>query len=327
MSTSSVTQLVGEDALPLVSIIICSFNHAHYLAEAIDSALHQSHPLIEVVVVDDGSVDETPQVAASFPGVTYLHQQNFGLANARNRGLRACKGSFVVFLDADDRLLPGAIATSLAAAMRRSTCAFVAGGYRLIDGKGDELLTRPAGKIVASGYADLLRYNFIAMHGAVLYRRELLIVHGGFNERFSASEDYDVYLRLSRQHPFHVYDEVVAEYRQHGENMTRDVARMLIAAVAVLEAQHPYVFGHSLLQDALDEGLAYYRSTYGRAVLRRATKRLLRRSEWRIACSEAALVIKIAPRAFWSVIAVIVDRYCHRIGLNNVRSSPSTSGR
>src|SRR6478735_6811216 len=102
-------QVAPGDEAPLVSIVICSFNHGRYLTEAIESASCQTHPRIEVLVVDDGSVDDTPQVAAAFPIVEYLRQDNAGLASARNLGLRASKGSFVVFLDADDRLTPNAI--------------------------------------------------------------------------------------------------------------------------------------------------------------------------------------------------------------------------
>ena len=87
----------------LVSVIIPCYNQAHYLGEAIASVLGQTHAHYEIIVVDDGSTDDTERVAARHTGVRCLRKKNGGLAAARNTGLRASKGDYVVFLDADDR--------------------------------------------------------------------------------------------------------------------------------------------------------------------------------------------------------------------------------
>src|SRR5215212_9690625 len=93
---------------PLVSVVIPCYNQAHFLSEAIESVLAQTHPNFEIIVVDDGSTDNTSEVAARYPGVRHIRQDNQGLAAARNTGLRESKGTCLVFLDADDRLLPNA---------------------------------------------------------------------------------------------------------------------------------------------------------------------------------------------------------------------------
>src|SRR6266446_9539630 len=103
----------AEDQL-LVSVVIPCYNQAHFLGEAIDSALAQTYPHLEIVVVDDGSTDNIAAVVARYPGVRYFRQENQGLAAARNTGLRHSVGERLVFLDADDRLMPGAIEVGLA---------------------------------------------------------------------------------------------------------------------------------------------------------------------------------------------------------------------
>ena len=97
----------------LVSVVIPCFNAGHYLNEAIQSVLAQTHARIELLVVDDGSTDRTEEVACSDPQVIYLRQRNQGVASARNTGLRSSIGDSVVFLDGDDRLLPHAVEAGL----------------------------------------------------------------------------------------------------------------------------------------------------------------------------------------------------------------------
>src|SRR5688500_1326709 len=92
-----------------VSVIIPCYTHGLYLGDAIESVLRQSWSNLEVIVVDDGSEDDTAAVAARYSGVRYIRQRNQGLAAARNAGAAASSGDFLIFLDADDRLAPGAI--------------------------------------------------------------------------------------------------------------------------------------------------------------------------------------------------------------------------
>ena len=90
-------------------MVIPAYNHARFLGEAIKSVFDQDYQPLEVIVVNDGSTDDTREVVALFPSVVHLEQANRGLAQARNVGVARSKGEMVVFLDADDRLLPGAI--------------------------------------------------------------------------------------------------------------------------------------------------------------------------------------------------------------------------
>jgi glycosyltransferase involved in cell wall biosynthesis len=94
---------------PLVSVVIPCYNQAHFLGEAIESVLAQTYRHYEIIVVDDGSPDTTSKVTSSYPAVRYLRQSNAGLSAARNAGMNVSRGQFLVFLDADDRLLEDAL--------------------------------------------------------------------------------------------------------------------------------------------------------------------------------------------------------------------------
>ena len=111
----------------LVSVIIPCYNHARFLGEAIVSVIRQSYPHIEIIVVDDGSTDDTEQVITSYPNIQHIRQENLGVSRARNMGLSMSRGAYVLFLDADDRLLPDAVATGVHALASRKEYAFAFG--------------------------------------------------------------------------------------------------------------------------------------------------------------------------------------------------------
>ncbi|PYL19270.1 MAG: hypothetical protein DMF41_10205, partial [Verrucomicrobia bacterium] len=107
---------------PLVSVVIPCYDQAHFLSEAIESVLAQTYPHFELVVVDDGSNDNTAAVVNRYPGIRYFRQENQGLAAARNAGLRQTMGEYLVFLDSDDRLLPSALEAGLRCFRENPAC-------------------------------------------------------------------------------------------------------------------------------------------------------------------------------------------------------------
>src|SRR5688500_685940 len=111
----------------LVSVIIPCYNHGHYLPKAIESVLEQSYTPVEIIVVDDGSTDDTAVIAQSYPQVTYMYQSNSGLSASRNTGIRHSQGDYLVFLDADDWLYPEALAINLQYLKQNEQLAFVSG--------------------------------------------------------------------------------------------------------------------------------------------------------------------------------------------------------
>src|SRR5436190_9110386 len=127
----------------LVSVIIPCYNQAHFLNEAIQSALAQTYSHREIFIVDDGSTDNTAEVAAGFASARYIRQENSGVSAARNTGLKESRGEYLVFLDADDRLLPEALEIGVDCLHRHPECAFASGHSRFITADG-ALLPTPA---------------------------------------------------------------------------------------------------------------------------------------------------------------------------------------
>jgi glycosyltransferase involved in cell wall biosynthesis/SAM-dependent methyltransferase len=250
-----------------VGVVITTFNHAHFLAEALDSVRAQSRPADAVVVVDDGSSDDPQSVVARYPGVRFVRQENRGLAAARNAGLAALATHFAIFLDADDRLEPRAIEAGLACFERAPESGFVYGGHRYIDRDGHTTGERfvPPGD---APYLQLLRRNYIGMHATVMYRRALLQSVGGFDERLRRCEDYDVYLRVSRQHPIAGYPDLVAAYRLHGENMSADHRGMLRTVLDVHARHAPGDSDRPEVRTAWTEGRRRWRRYYAEEMAR-----------------------------------------------------------
>jgi glycosyltransferase involved in cell wall biosynthesis len=241
-------------------VVITTYNHARFLAEALESVRAQTRTPDAIVVVDDGSSDDPASVAAAFPDVRLIRQKNRGLSAARNTGLAAVDTSYVVFLDADDRLAPKALEAGLDCFARAPDCGFVYGGHVYIDVDGQEIGERfePPGE---DPYLQLLRGNFIAMHGTVMYRRDRLMEIHGFDDRLRRCEDYDVYLRMARRHPVAGYPDIAAAYRLHGENMSADLGAMLRSA---LDVHARYVPGpqQENARSAWTEGRRRWRRVY-----------------------------------------------------------------
>ena len=258
-------------AAATVGVVITAYNHAHFLGEALHSVCAQTHAADDIVVVDDGSEDNPAEVVARFPGVRCIRQDNRGLAAARNTGLKALRTRYVIFLDADDRLEPRAIAAGLACFGRVPDSGFVYGGHVYIDRDGNKTGERfePPGE---SPYLHLLRRNFIAMHGTVMYRRDLLEAAGGFDERLRRGEDYDLYLRMVRRHPIAAYPDLVAAYRLHGQNMSADHHGMLRTMLDV-HASHAPPEGDSVATQAWREGRQRWRRYYAEEMARARYRR------------------------------------------------------
>jgi GT2 family glycosyltransferase len=221
-----------------VGVVVTTFDHARYLPDSLGSVLAQHRPVDAIVVVDDGSTDDPAAQVARFPAVRLIRQENRGLAAARNAGLAALDTTYVVFLDADDRLAPSAIGCGLACFERAPECGFVYGAHTYIDEEGRETGCRYTPPD-PEPYLQLLRGNFIAMHGTVMYRRDRLISAGGFDETLRRCEDYDTYLRMVRRFPIAGYADRVAEYRMHAANMSKDHEAMLRSALDVHARYRP----------------------------------------------------------------------------------------
>lgn len=254
-------------AAPLISVVVPCYNHGHFLGEALESVGTPARST-EIVVIDDGSTDATSAVAQRFADesrvpVYTVRQSNQGLAAARNRGFRESRGRYIVFLDADDRLAPGAIDLGATAIEERPECFFTFGRCTMMAADGT-LLPTPAQPVIARDhYRELLRRNFIWMPAMVMFRREAVELAGGFNSEVNASADYELYLHIARHHPVCDHGQVVAHYRRHDANMSGNASRMLRETLAVLRAQRPFLEGDDASQQAYREGWRTWQEFYG----------------------------------------------------------------
>jgi glycosyltransferase involved in cell wall biosynthesis len=245
----------------LISVVIPCYNQGHYLEEAVKSAASAAYP-VEVIVVDDGSTDDTPAAAARHEGVRYVRQDNRGLAAARNRGLKEATGDLVIFLDADDRLTTGAIDVGARALAANPGCAMAYGRCVMMGPDGTVWPTPQQRRVLSGHHAVLLRTNPIWMPAMAIFRRAPLVQAGGFASGFDASADYDLYLRIAAAHPVHDHGVLVAAYRRHDASMSGSAQRMLKDTLAVMERHRPNDDEAAQLE-AWREGCEAWRDFYG----------------------------------------------------------------
>jgi glycosyltransferase involved in cell wall biosynthesis len=280
-----------------VAVIIACYNQAHFLSEAIESILDQSYRPIQIIVVDDGSTDNTAQVAAGYSGVRLLRQENQGLSAARNAGLRTSQGTYVVFLDADDRLLPEALETGVKSLNAHPECAFVYGHIKLIAADGSALPTPYQSGIKTGHYVELLRHNYIWSPGAVMYRGAIFNSVSGFNSLINASADFDLNIRIARSFPVYCHNKVILEYRRHDANMSRDLALMLRTSINVRRSQWKHVRGNKQYEEALAGGIRGIQGDYGEKLIK-DLRRSLRAREWSKSLRGTIVLLRYYPQGF-----------------------------
>lgn len=205
----------------LVSVIIPSFNSAKYLGSAIQSVLDQTYTDIEIIIVNDGSTDETESVLEGYIGkVVIINQKNSGVSAARNNGFKISQGEFVCFLDADDWFFPSNIDSKVNMLNSNPKLGLVHGNVVVTDenlNSNGTILKGKKGKVIP----ELLKLvpPAIPCPSNVLIRREAIINHSVFDERLSTSADYDLWLRIAQEWDVGWVNEECIKYRQHGSNM------------------------------------------------------------------------------------------------------------
>lgn len=225
--------------MPRVSVIIATYNRADLLPEAMHSVLEQTMPDLELIVVDDGSTDNTAAVVAPFLAdgrVRYLPQANQGPSGARNDGVRAAQGAYLAFLDSDDRYTPEALAAHLAMFAQQPDLGFTVAGYAYVNGAGQTLGQRTPW--LEGGGLDLAGwlFNCYGMPGAVLVRREWFERVGCFNTDLIMAEDWSLFLQLAAQGcPMTWVRTVTCLYRLHAGNSIRRLTDHLTGSLGALD--------------------------------------------------------------------------------------------
>ncbi|MBZ0274516.1 MAG: glycosyltransferase [Anaerolineae bacterium] len=217
------------------SVIIPTFNRSALLREAVESVLAQTYHPLEIIVVDDGSTDDTAALMAGYGDrVRYIRQTNAGVSAARNHGFRVSQGEFVAFLDDDDLYLPLKIERQVAC-LGANPAAGLAHSRYLLGNNAGQVVGRIG--LLSEGYIlhELLHRNFLWM-SSPLIRRDVLEKVGGFNETLSTAADYDLWLRIAGAgYPFACVQEPLGIYRLQQGSMVTNVARTEDEVISILD--------------------------------------------------------------------------------------------
>lgn len=213
---------------PKISVIIPNYNYSGYLKEAIDSVLAQTYENIEIIIVDDGSTDNSREVIESYGDkVIAVFQQNQGVAAARNNGFAHSSGEYVAFLDADDVWIPEKIAWQVEKFAQDPSLGQVHVAINEIDADGNFIRSR-----AANGEGDI-SIDFLLSEQEVFYGggsggmilSRAFKEAGGFDEKLTTSADWDLYFRVANLYPVGQISKPLLKYRIHGKNMHGNVPR------------------------------------------------------------------------------------------------------
>ena len=222
--------------MPEVSVIIPAHNAAQYLPEAVDSVLGQTFNDFEILIIDDGSTDNTEEVLRRYHSkVRYFSQQNSGVAVTRNRGIERAQGRYIAFLDADDTWMPHKLERQMAAMAEHKDYRIC---YSAFTVTGPDLAPISVSRSRRQSHALedlLLQGNVVATPTTVMGERALFVEAGGFDPALSQCADWDMWVRLAALTDFLYIDEPLACYRQHSSNMSRNAPLLEQDSFRVLE--------------------------------------------------------------------------------------------
>jgi hypothetical protein len=216
---------VGNGISPSVSVIIPTYNRRALVQRAIQSVLDQTYRDFEIIVVDDGSTDDTRGAISGRERVVYLHQANAGPACARNVGIRHARGEFIAFLDSDDVWLADFLAVQIDVLSRFPEVALVCARSSVGEKEAKDFPLRRE-LIVGDLYTKLYERSFVRTPAAVV-RKTCLDVVGCFNESYRWSEDHDLWLRIASQYPIAYVNRCLVRIGRQSDNMSRDLSREL----------------------------------------------------------------------------------------------------
>jgi glycosyltransferase involved in cell wall biosynthesis len=240
---------------PSVSAVVTTYNYARFLPDALDSVLAQSYPELEIVVIDDGSTDDTAAVARRYAdrGVRYVKRPHGGAGRARNAGLEVTSAPLVAFLDADDAWLPDRVEAGLAHLARYPELALVAAHAYACDEQMRPTAVVPAATRERGHMLErLLVDNVVLNPSSVLVKRTALEAAGGFSE-IPFGEDWDTWIEIAKRFPIGFIDRPLALVRRHSGSVSPNRMSARVDANRAIVERH----------------LRAYRPAWKRPILRR----------------------------------------------------------
>ena len=212
----------------LISVIMPAYNQAQYISEAIESVLFQSHKLLELIIIDDGSEDQTAEICRQYAAqdlrVIYHRQSRQGVSAARNRALDSAKGQYIALLDSDDRMKPGRLAKELQCLLQNEDIGVVYTAVQLIDEQGAPLAVLAGESLPKENFLPYMLFRNIVPGGPNALIKRSAIGRLRFNQYRQHAEDYEFYLHLAEQTHFYYLNEPLTEYRRHAGNVSKRMA-------------------------------------------------------------------------------------------------------
>lgn len=224
--------------MPTVSVIIPTYNRAHYLPQAIESVLSQSFTDFEIIVIDDGSTDDTEAVIQPFlvdDRLQYVKQPNAGVAAARNAGMRLAQGRYLAFLDSDDWFLPGKLKKQVAYMAANPHIALSYTAYFAFD----DITQKQTPRSVHKTYYHRMFSDCPVFTSTVMLRRKVWKAVGELDTTMRLAEDIDYWIRIAHHYPLGHITEMLTGFRLHPGNHDRDPNTILKAHLHIAEKQFP----------------------------------------------------------------------------------------
>jgi glycosyltransferase involved in cell wall biosynthesis len=233
---------VMDTQRPLVSVIVATFNRAHIISPALESALQQTLTNYEIIVVDDGSTDNTREFLTRRYGdkIRYIGKtKNEGLASARNTGIEASRGTYIALLDDDDLWLPEKLALQVHRAQKNPALGLVYCGACKVNEAGEVLeLIKPTKR--GAIFEDMLYRNYLLGPASVaLIARDVLLKTGCFDKNLCPCADWDLWIRIARCAEVDFVEEPLVHYVIHDNNMHKDIHGMEKDTFAILDKYWP----------------------------------------------------------------------------------------
>ncbi len=249
-----------SEAKSLVSVIIPAFNGAEFIKDAIESILHQTYQPIEILVIDDGSTDNTQAVLEPYlaqAAIRYLRQANAGHGAARNAGVRSAQGEHLCFLDQDDWLEPDSVERRVALYARFPALGMVFSDFRVAfpGAAAGEFVYEPSFlqeyhsienipadciEVKTEGFSIFnpsvcieFVLSCLSWVGTVLTKKSVIAAVGFFDEHLRCAPDHDLFIKIARAYPVGYLNACTAAYRQHSRNMSLDESRLIDDAIAI----------------------------------------------------------------------------------------------
>lgn len=230
--------------MPKVSVIIPTYNRAKLIRRAVDSVLSQSYKDYEIIIVDDGSTDNTKEILANYDGsIRYIYKNNEGISATRNRGIKEAKGEFIAFLDSDDEWLPDKLALQADLLEKNKKLGLVCSKMIILNGNSEKIGMKPEQK-TGEDFRELLEIGGDLPTSTVMVRKECFDKVGVFDELLPPMEDFEMWVRIASKYDIYtVPDKIFALYYRHDQQITSDKFKVYEATVK-LQRKFMTLFKH-----------------------------------------------------------------------------------